>query len=66
VDRGKGTYIKASVESMAQSQRNEIINGRLRDAVAEAVELGIGQEELRELLEKEYRKVSQEKGRSRQ
>jgi len=47
---GKGTFVAAQNQEFLREKRMSLVQGRLADAVSEAGTLGVGYEELREML----------------
>jgi len=47
---GKGTFVAAQNQEFLREKRMKLVEGRLAEAVGEARTLGVGYEELREML----------------
>jgi GntR family transcriptional regulator len=47
---GKGTFVAAQNQAFLREKRMKLVEGKLADAVGEARTLGVGYEELREML----------------
>jgi GntR family transcriptional regulator len=47
---GKGTFVAAQNQEFLREKRMTLVQGKLADAVSEAGTLGVGYEELREML----------------
>jgi GntR family transcriptional regulator len=48
---GKGTFVAAQNDAFLREKRMKVVEGKLADAVAEAKLLGVGVEELTEMLQ---------------
>jgi GntR family transcriptional regulator len=57
VERGDGTYVSASQPRISAAGKVRAMQGILREAAVQAVQLGISIEQARELFEKEYASI---------
>lgn len=57
VERGSGTFVAASRQSIPVAERKKIVAKLLRDAAVQAINLDVGLEQIKEQLEKEYEAI---------
>jgi GntR family transcriptional regulator len=57
VERGSGTFVAASRQSIPVAERKKIVAKLLREAVVQAIHLDVGLEQIKEQLEKEYEAI---------
>jgi GntR family transcriptional regulator len=57
VERGSGTFVAASRQSIPVAERRKIVAKLLRDAAVQAIHLDVGLEQIKEQLEKEYEAI---------
>lgn len=57
VERGSGTFVAASRQSIPVVERKKIVAKLLRDAAVQAINLDVGLEQIKEQLEKEYEAI---------
>ena len=57
IERGDGTYVAATKQSIPAAERKKAVAGALREAVVKAIHLDIPVEQAKELLEKEYHSI---------
>jgi GntR family transcriptional regulator len=67
IERGNGTFVAAGKQTISAAQRKKTVANVLREAVVQAVHLGVSIEQMKVLLEREYRtiKFDQEKNRGK-
>ena len=67
IERGDGTYVSSSKQSISAAERKKVVASVLREAATLAVQLELPVEQAGELLQKEYENiVSQKAGRKRE
>jgi GntR family transcriptional regulator len=64
--RGLGMEVTLEAPRACRAQRQEIIRGRIRAALKEAVSSALGPEEIRRLVDEELERVNGKAGRSRE
>jgi GntR family transcriptional regulator len=64
VDRGNGTIVAQGNTTTPMSDRKKAVAALLREAVVQAIHLGIPPEQTHTLLEKEYRAILAERAES--
>src|SRR5262245_58489471 len=64
--RGKGMEVAPDAPRRCRTQRQEIVRGRIREALREAVSSALGPEEIRKLVDEELERVNGKSGRSRE
>ncbi len=57
VERGSGTFVAASRQSIPVAERKKIVGKLLREAAVQAIHLDVGLEQIKEQLEKEYEAI---------
>lgn len=57
VERGSGTFVAASRQSIPVAERKKIVAKLLRDVAVQAIHLDVGLEQIKEQLEKEYEAI---------
>ena len=57
IERGDGTYVSATKQSIPVAERKKTVARVLRQAVVQAIHLDITADQAQELLEKEYRAI---------
>jgi len=60
--RGRGMEVTPDAPKICRNQRQEIIRGRIRDALREAVASALSPDEVRTLVEEELHRVNGKKG----
>ena len=58
VERGDGTFISTSKQTISSAERAEMVAGPLRQAAVLAIQLGVSIEQAAELLQAEYDKIN--------
>jgi GntR family transcriptional regulator len=61
VERGEGTFVSSESPRISPARKLKAIEGILRDAAVQAVQLSIPIEQARDLLEKEYTAIKSSK-----
>src|SRR5881275_148949 len=56
--RGRGMEVTAEAPALCQAQRQQIVRGRIRQALREAVSSALAPEEVRQLVEEELARVN--------
>jgi GntR family transcriptional regulator len=56
--RGKGMEVTAEAPALCRAQRQEIVRGRIREALREAVSSALAPEEVRRLVDEELTRVN--------
>jgi len=64
--RGLGMEVAADAPRTCRAQRHEIVRGRIREALREAVSSALSSEEIRRLVDEELERVNGKAGRSRE
>ena len=64
IERGDGTYVSSSKQTIPAAQRRRIVANVLREAVVQAIHLDISLEQAKELLQKEYQAINAAKRKS--
>ena len=57
IERGDGTFVSSSSQTISSAERAEMVAGPLRQAAVLAIQLGVSIEEAAELLRAEYEKI---------
>lgn len=57
VERGSGTFVTASRQTIPLAERKKIVARILREAAVQAIHLDIGLEQVKDQLEKEYEAI---------
>ncbi|MCX5637268.1 MAG: GntR family transcriptional regulator [Planctomycetota bacterium] len=57
IERGSGTFVAASRQSIPVAERRKIVGKLLRDAAVQAIHLDVSLEQIKEQLEKEYEAI---------
>jgi GntR family transcriptional regulator len=66
IERGDGTYVSSSKQTMPAAERRQAVSNVLREAAVLAIQLELPIEQVGELLQKEYENiVSQRAGRGK-
>jgi len=65
IERGSGTFVGGNNQSMSASERKGVVANILREAAVQGVQLEVGLEQMKELLEKEYKGIESEEKRNR-
>ena len=58
IERGEGTFVSSSRQTIPAAQRVEMVAGPLRQAAVLAIQLGVSIEEAAKLLQSEYDKIN--------
>ncbi|MBN2180642.1 MAG: GntR family transcriptional regulator [Sedimentisphaerales bacterium] len=65
IERGDGTYVSSSKQTIHAAERKKIVTNALREAAVQAIHLELPMEQTVELLQKEYENIiSQRDNRS--
>ena len=57
IERGSGTFVAASRQSIPVAERRKIVGKLLRDAAVQAIHLDVSLEQIKEQLDKEYEAI---------
>jgi GntR family transcriptional regulator len=57
VDRGNGTFVADGTSALPAEDRRKIVAARLSEAVVQAIQFGLDEREIHELLGKEYQSI---------
>ena len=63
--RGDGTYVSSSRQTISAAERKKAVGNILREAVVQAIHLEVSLEQVKELLDKEYKAIESERNRSK-
>jgi GntR family transcriptional regulator len=61
IERGHGTYVSCTSQSLSSNKRQEMVADTLRPAVIQAIQLKLSKDQVHELLDLEYQKIQSEK-----
>jgi GntR family transcriptional regulator len=65
IERGSGTFVGGNNREMSAAERRKTVAKILREAAVQGVQLEVGLEQMKELLEKEYKGIESEEKRNR-
>jgi GntR family transcriptional regulator len=64
IERGSGTYVAASKQTISASERRKAVAKVLREAAVQAVHLNVSLEQMKEQLEREYGQISSQRNKT--
>lgn len=64
IERGEGTYVSSSQQTMPLAERKKIMAPVLRETAVQALQLDIPLEQVKILLEQEYQAITSKKKKS--